>query len=502
MGSINIETIVPIICFFLVFLVPIIVYDFIKKKLYKKGLWHKYNIIWNLVISAFLIVIGVFILYPAFQDISWNKWPWDTFTEYFWVESLWYPWILALFIGIPYFVNTLLRAIFGKIYIEFFFELFLGFFFAILSCADIFYQVKLWNTYRWDIFWILFWAIWLTLWIYYLVKYVHRLNLKRNWSILYVKHVSELKDDQLDINRKWGSSWTFLFDSWKIIIEDGAKYLNGVEWYLGYVSIIPVYFDINNLWEYFLDPYAWKKVSWNIDKKLQDLNEPIYKEMIEKGMLSETMPDSKRKRIWINTNSLSRRRFNNWIFLLLLAILLLLSGLVMPKIRVVWLFMLVISLPYLIFGLDWFIPNCRRKKLVEYWEKIEWRIISIEKSPTSSIFSSFVGYVLTVTDWKFVYKSPIVYLNNIFHLVMVWDYIPIYRSAKSLWIDVNWIRTNETEFKNNYEWLEVFNKQHGLFMKMVKFSYYFVNIFDALFFFLLASLLFRNKWETKGKLKK
>ena len=85
---------------------------------------------------------------------------------------------------------------------------------------------------------------------------------------------------------------------------------------------------------------------------------------------------------------------------------------------------------------------------------------------------------------------------------MVGDYIPIYRDEKFVWIDVNWIRTNETDFKNNYEWLEVFNKQHGLFMKMVKISYYFVNIYDALFFFLLASLLFRNKWETKGKLKK
>ena len=208
-------------------------------------------------------------------------------------------------------------------------------------------------------------------------------------------------------------------------------------------------------------------------------------------------------------NSLSRRRFYNWLFFLILAILLLISSLAISRlwifwliILIFWLIILVIALPYLINWLDWFLPYCRRKKLLKYWEKVEWNIISIDKSPTSNRFSPFVGYVLTVTDWKFVYKSPIVYLNNVFNILMVGDYIPIYRDEKFVWIDVNWIRTNETEFKNNYEWLEVFNKQHGLFMKMVKISYYFVNIYDALFFFLLASLLFRNKLETKGKLKK
>ncbi len=497
MGSINKETLIACVCLFLIFFIPIFLYDFIKKKLYKKDLWHKYSIIGNFVISILLIAIGVYIIYPILQNISWDSWPWDTFRENFWADSLWYWWLVALLIGIPYFVNTLLRAIFGKVYVEFFFELFLWLFFFVLSWLDIIYQIKLWNTYKWDIFWISLWIILLSIWIYYLIKYVHRLCLKKNWLILYVKHVGELKDDQLDVNRQWGSSWTFLFDSWKIIIEDDARYLNWVEWYLGYVSIIPVYINKNDFWKYFIDPYAWKKVSWNVDKKLLELNEPIYKEMIEKGILSKTMPESRRKRIGINMNSLSRRRFYNWLFFLILAILLLISSLAASRLWIFWLIILVVALPYLINWLDWFLPYCRRKKLIKYWEKVEWNIISIDKSPTSNRFSSFVGYVLTVTDWKFVYKSPIVYLNNIFHLVMVWDYIPIYRSAKSVWIDVNWIRTNETKFKNNYEWLEVFNKQHGLFMKMVKFSYYFVNIFDALFFFVFAAILFKRNDKKK-----
>jgi hypothetical protein len=42
-----------------------------------------------------------------------------------------------------------------------------------------------------------------------------------------------------------------------------------------------------------------------------ELNEPIYKEMIKKEILSKTMPESRRKRIGINMNSLSRRRFYN-----------------------------------------------------------------------------------------------------------------------------------------------------------------------------------------------
>ena len=502
MKSINSDIIIPIIILFLILFIPILIYDFIKKKLYKKDLWHKYNIFWNFIFSTLLIAIGVYILYPILQNISWDNWPWDIFRENFWVDSLWYWWFVALLVGIPYFVNTLLRAIFGKMYIEFFFELFLWLFFFILSLLDIVYQVKLWNTYKWDVFWISLWIILLSIWIYYLIKYIHRLCLKKNWLILYVKHVGELKDDQLDINRQWGSSWTFLFDSWKIIIEDDAWYLNWVEWYLGYVSVFPVYINKSDFWKYFIDPYAWKKVSWNIDKKLLELNEPIYKEMIEKGILSKTMPESRRKRIGINMNSLSRRRFYNWLFFLILSILLLISSLAVSRLWIFWLIILVIALPYLINWLDWFLPYCRRKKMIEYWERVEWNIISIDMSPTSNRFSSFVGYVLTVTDWKFVYKSPIVYLNNIFHLVIVWDYIPIYRNDKSVWIDINWIRTNETEFKNNYEWLEVFNKQHGLFMKMVKISYYFVNLYDALFFFLLTSLLFRNKWETKVKLKK
>ena len=498
MSSFNKETIIACVSFFLIFFIPIFVYDFIKKKLYKKDLWHKYSIIWNFVISILLIAIGVYILYPIFQDISWNNWPWDTFREKFWADSLWYPWLVALLVGIPYFVNTLLRAIFGKIYIEFFFELFLGLFFVVLSWADIFYQVRLWNTYKWDIFWISLWIILLSIWIYYLIKYIHRLCLKKNWLILYVKHVGELKDDQLDVNRQWGSSWTFLFDSWKIIIEDDARYLNWVEWYLGYVSIIPVYINKNDFWKYFIDPYAWKKVSWNVDKKLLELNEPIYKEMIEKGILSETMPESRRKRIGINMNSLSRRRFYNWLFFLILAILLFISSLVVSRLWIFWLIILVIALPYLVNWFDWFLPNWRRKSLVKHWEKVEWNIISIDKSPISNRFSSFIWYILTVSDGNFIYKSPIIYLNNVFNIVMVGDYIPIYRDEKSVWIDVNWIRTNEEKYDvKKSVWLENFNKHHSLLLKLVKFSYYCVNVFDSLFFFVFAAILFKKNDRKK-----
>ena len=84
-----------------------------------------------------------------------------------------------------------------------------------------------------------------------------------------------------------------------------------------------------------------------------------------------------------------------------------------------------------------------------------------------------------------------------FQLLKIWDYIPIYRDVNSLRIDLNWIRTNEDKFENNYEWLEVFNKQYGLFMKMVKISYYCVNVFDSLFFFVFATILFKRNDKKK-----
>ncbi len=495
MKSFNSDTIVPIIILFLVIFIPILIYDFIKKKLYKKDLWHKYNIFWHFIFSILLIAIGVYILYPTFQDISWDNWPWDTFRENFWAESVWYWWTVALLVGIPYFINTLLRAIFGKIYIEFFFELFLWLFFIVLSCIDIVYQVKLWNTYKWDLFWISLWLIFLIIWINNLVLYLHRLNLKRNWAVVYMKSLWESRSDlveRLNMDMPWRSIRTFRFDSWKIIIESDMRYLNWVEWYLSYVSIVPVFFDINNPWEFFMDPYWWKKVSWNVDKKLQSLNEPTYKEMIKSWILSETMPENRRKRIWINSNSLSKKHFYCWFLLLILSTIFFLF-----KIRILWLIILVFTLPYLITWLDWFLPYCRRKNLVKNWERIEGNIISINKTPRFNKFLPFSEYFLEVTDGKFIYKSPIVYLNNIFHVIKIWDYIPIYRNDKSVRIDVNWIRTNEDKFKNNYKWLEIFNQHNEFFVNLEKISHYCVNIFDVLFFFLQTTLIFNYRWWTK-----